>query len=80
MRGSDAAAAADNGMVEPQHHRADNGDEQAVEVEAGNAGLAELIEQEAADDRTDDAEQDVDEYAMSGVIDDLTANEAAYCQ
>ena len=37
-------------VVEPQHHDSpDDGDEQAVEIEAGHAGLTELVEQEAAD-------------------------------
>lgn len=47
-----------------QDHGADECDEQAVEVEAGDARVAELLEQKAAQNRADDADQDVAEQAQ----------------
>ncbi len=71
--GSDGPTAAGEGVVEPQHDDGpDDRDEQAVEVEARDAGLAELLEQEAADH----AEQDIDEHALAGVVDDPARDEA----
>src|ERR1700736_5282185 len=56
--------------------RADYRDEHAVEVEAGHSRLAEGGEEPAADDRADDAKQDVDEQPLAGLVDDLAGDEA----
>jgi hypothetical protein len=49
-------------VLDDEHHdRADERDEQAPDVEAGDSGGAEGVEEEAADDRADDAEDHVDE-------------------
>ena len=64
-------------MVDQQHDdRADDGDEQAVEVEAGYWGRAEEREQVAADNRADDAEHDVDDDAVAAALDDTAGDEA----
>lgn len=67
---SDGTPARDDGVVEPEHnHGSNDGDQQAVEVEPGDAGLAKLVEQKAAHDGADDAEQDVDDETLAGVRD-----------
>ena len=40
----------------------------AVDVETGHAGAAKKVEQPAADDRADDAEQSVDDGALAVVL------------
>jgi hypothetical protein len=47
-----------------------------VDVETGHAGAAEKIEQPTADDRADDAEQNVDDCALARGADDLARNQA----
>ena len=42
-----------------QHHCAQHGHEEAVQVEAGHADAAEIAHQKAADGRADDADNDV---------------------
>src|SRR5438270_13358 len=76
VRSGDGAPAGDQ-VVDDQHHDgADHRDEHAVEVEAGHPGGAELGEQPAADDRADDAEHDVEDEPLAGLVDDLAGDEA----
>src|SRR5258706_2669978 len=71
------SAGRDEHMVDPQHDDgADHGDEHAVEIEAGHANRAEGMEDEAADQRADDPEQDVDEEAGAAPVDDLARDPA----
>src|SRR3954462_12163651 len=70
-------AAAGQEMVDDQHDNgADHRHEHAVDVEAGHAGRSELVEQEAADYRADDAEDDVEQQALALAVDDLAGDEA----
>ena len=46
-------------------HRADDGDEQAPQVEARHAHRADQTEGESTDDGSDDAEHDVEEHALA---------------
>jgi hypothetical protein len=78
-RRSDDPATPYDGVIDPQHeYCADDGDDEAVKIETRDTGLTELVEQEAADYRTDDTEQDVDEHPLSGVVDHLAADEAGH--
>ena len=43
-----------------QHHCAQHGHEEAVQVEAGHADAAEIAHQKATDERADDADNDCD--------------------
>jgi hypothetical protein len=53
-------ATTENHVVEHQHDdRADHRHHQAVDIQTRDAGRAEHIEQEAADERADDAQNDV---------------------
>ena len=67
-------------MVERQKNdSADDGDTgaiNAVDVKTGHAGAAEKVEQPAADDRDDDAEQNVDDGALARGADDLARDQA----
>ena len=67
-------------MVERQKNDStDHGDTDAVnavDVEAGHPGAAEKVEQPAADDRDDDAEQNVDDGALACGADDLARDQA----
>src|SRR5205823_5292217 len=70
-------AAAGDGVVDEQHdHRADDGDEDAVEVQAGDAGGAEAGEHEAADEGADDAQQQVEPEPAAGYVHELAGDEA----
>src|SRR3954452_1207349 len=70
-------AAAGQEMVDDQHDDgADHRHEHAVDVEAGHAGRPELVEQEAADHRADDAEHDVEQQALALAVDNLAGDEA----
>jgi hypothetical protein len=65
-------------MVNPKHyHGADNRDEHAPKVEAGDASRTNRTENEAADDRPDNAKDDVEKNALAGAINDFAANEAS---
>src|SRR6185437_13569388 len=56
--------------------RAHHGDAQAVKVESGHPGHAELAEQPAAHHGADDAEQDVEEKSFARLVDDLAGDES----
>ena len=52
-------------MVDPEHDdSADNSDNDAVDVESGNPNTAEQIEQEATNERADDAENNIKHHAL----------------
>src|SRR6476660_4652219 len=70
-------AAAADGMIDPQHqHGADDRDQHAPDVESGDAGLADHVEEIAADHGADDAEHDVHQDALTGADIDLARDEA----
>lgn len=70
-------ASAEDQMIQRQdHHGADRGDQQAVEIEARDAGVAELAEQPAADKRADDAKGDIQQHAATVAVDELAGDEA----
>ena len=50
---------------------ADNGDEHAPKIEAGDPRLAELLKKPTADHTSDDPEQDVEEEALPPALYDL---------
>jgi hypothetical protein len=65
-------------MVDDQHyHGAQHGDEQTVEIKSGHTGHAEGMEQPAADDSADHTEADVENNAVSRLVDDLAPDEAS---
>jgi signal transduction histidine kinase len=55
---------------------ADHRDQQAVNVQPGDTRVPESAEQPAADERPDDAEDDVHEDALTRLVDDLAGDEA----
>jgi signal transduction histidine kinase len=55
---------------------ADHRDQQAVDVQPGDTRVPESAEQPAADERPDDAEDDVHEDALTRLVDDLAGDEA----
>src|SRR5581483_1986886 len=61
---------------EKHDDRADHRDEQAPEVEAGDALMADQAEQESADQRADHAEGDVHQKAFAGLVDDFAGDES----
>jgi hypothetical protein len=65
------AAPRDQAGDEQQHHRADEGDEQAPQVEAADAGGSHQVEDEAADDGPDDADDDVANKAQTCTAHDV---------
>src|SRR5262245_5018680 len=70
------SAASRHRMIDDQHHdRADHRNKHAPQIEAGHAGGAERLEEEAACDRADDAEGDVEQEARALLVDDLAADE-----
>ena len=59
-----------------KHQRDDGSDnrhEHAVEVETSNASSANSGEDEASDNRSDYAENDVEKETLTGLVDDLAA-------
>src|SRR5947209_1006349 len=73
---SNRSTAGDQVVDDEHHDRADDSDDHAVEIEAGHPGLAELLEEESADNCTQYAEDDVEYDALAGSIDDLAGDEA----
>ena len=64
-------------MVDHQHDDGpDHGDDEAVEVEAGDRRGTDQREQEAADDRADYAKNNVEQEALARFVDDLAADES----
>ncbi len=69
--------ATDEHVVQPQHHyRTNNRDDRAIEVEAGHWRTTEGGEDEASDHRADYSENDVENKALPGAVDDLAGDEA----
>jgi hypothetical protein len=62
-------------IEQEDHDGADYGHKHAVEVEAINAFRAELGEEEAPNEGADDTENDIEENALTGLIDDLACDE-----
>src|SRR5512142_1378038 len=63
------------------HHqdddRADGGHQDAVEIDAADARVTELIEQPAAHDGADDAEEQVSDEPLTTSVDELATDETA---
>lgn len=72
-------SAPDKADQEDQHHRADDGNEQALQIEACHALCAEETEEPAAEKRTDDADDDVGDRAHFAVLAGEDAGDPA-CQ
>src|SRR5690349_6626031 len=75
--GAPLHAAGEDHVIEQQHDdSADHGHEHAVDVEARHAGVAQPREQPAAHHCADYPENDVEEHAFAGLVDDLAADES----
>ena len=71
------AAPASERVVDPQDHDgADNGNDQAPDVEAGDAPSANRAEQDAADEGADDAEHEIGYKTGTAALHDLTRDPA----
>src|SRR5215471_1061645 len=67
--------ASEYGVIDHQDDdRSDNGDNHAVEIEAGDPACAKGAEDEAADDRADDAENNVEEKAFARFVHNLAGD------
>src|SRR5271167_2039626 len=67
----------DDGVVDDQdHYRTDHRHDDAVDVKAGHRFGAEEGEEKAANDRTDYAENDVKNDALTRFVDDLARDKA----
>src|SRR5512144_866464 len=71
------AAAAQRVVHHQDDDRADGGHQNAVEIDAADARVAELIEEPAADDGADDAEEQVPDEPFTAFVDELAADETA---
>ena len=60
-----------------QDYGADHRHEHAVDVETSNTRSSKLVEKEATDNGTDNAEHDVDNKPLALFVDDLAGNEAS---
>ena len=57
---------ADDGVVDHEHHDcADDRYEKTIEIESGDSGVAERVEEPAADDGSDDSENDIEQDSLS---------------
>jgi hypothetical protein len=65
-------------MNKQHDYRTDHGDQQAPQIEAGNALGSRQTHQVAANNGSNNAQGNVREEALAGLVDDLTADEA--CQ
>ena len=73
---SKQTTAAHYGMVDDEHdHRADDSNEDAVEVQTCNRSGAEGREQIATHDRPDDAEYEIENEPLTRFVDDLACDE-----
>jgi hypothetical protein len=64
-------------VVDHEHdYGADHANEYAVQVEAGDAGKADGIRNEAADNGTDDSQNDVHEHPFALFVDQLAGNKS----
>ena len=55
---------------------ADYGYQNAVEVDAGHSGHSELLKKKSTNHRPDNAEDDIEQHAFAGLVDDLAADES----
>jgi len=70
-------APTENRVVKHQHDDgSDNRHEHAVEVETSNASSANSGEDEASDNRSDYAENNVEKETLTGLVDELPINPA----
>jgi hypothetical protein len=66
-------------MVNKQHHHgADDGDEEAVQIQLRYADRAKDVEQPASDDRSYDSEQDIQYHSLATMIDQVASDESSY--
>ena len=73
---SNFASACDR-IIDPQDHDgADNGDDQAPDVEARDSPSANRAEQNAANERADDAEHEIGHKARAAAMHDLARDPA----
>jgi len=73
---SSSYLATEHCMVNHQHDdRANDCDDHAVKVEAGNPARAESAEDEASDDRPDNTEDNIQEKPFARFVDDLAGDE-----
>jgi hypothetical protein len=64
-------------VIDDQHdHRANYRDEDAVDVNTGNASRTHRDENPSADERSDDSQNDVANQPFAGLVDNLAADEA----
>jgi predicted protein tyrosine phosphatase len=72
-----SSASRDDGAIDQQNdYGADDGDDDAVEVKAGDRAVAERAADVAADDGADHAQHDVHNQSGPGPVDQLAADEA----
>src|ERR1700751_738267 len=63
-------------MVDEENHNGpDHRDNGAIDIESGDAGGAEKVEDQSTHESSDDAEDDVHDHAGPGVFDDLAGDE-----
>lgn len=66
-----------DGVIAPQNYdRTDHGDDQAVDIEPGDTGSTEGAEDHTTDNRSDYAEHDIHQEALTTLINDFAADEA----
>ena len=70
------ASARDRVVAHKDHDGPDDGDDEAPDVEAGDADGTDVVKEEPADDGADDAEHHVEEKPFSAPVDDLAADKA----
>src|SRR5215510_576330 len=71
---SDCPAPRD-GVISPKHHhRTDDCNDHAPDIEAGYPRRAKKAEYDAAHDRADNTERDVEQHAFARLVDDLTSD------
>jgi hypothetical protein len=67
-----------NGVIRDQNHnRTDYGDKDASKIDSGHTLIPKLLENEAADNGSDDSEHYVPDQTLSGVVDDLATYESS---
>jgi hypothetical protein len=72
-----SGASAKDGVIQDQNdYGADYGNEHAIEVQPGHTALTHRIEEPTADKGSDDSENDVQNDALPGFVDQLTGDES----
>ena len=72
------ATTSDSVIDQENHDGPDYSHKHAVEIEASNALRTELGEEEAPDEGADDAENDIQENALTRFVDDFACDEPSY--